>query len=177
MGRARRSEDALEVATAIRLAMPAVRDPRSARRLRRAEQLVLRDVKPSVPKRRAAALLGISVPALQRWIEVGRLPAVRRPGGREEVDAGALLDLVAEVRRVREEEETPARPVAHAFRRLAERGLPRRRLRPNRPAEELRGDYRTSTPPERLREAAELSLIATTLGRYGAARRAGIRDD
>jgi DNA-binding transcriptional MerR regulator len=35
-----------------------------------------------VPKRRVAALLGISVTALQRWIRSGLLPVVRRVGGR-----------------------------------------------------------------------------------------------
>jgi hypothetical protein len=176
MGRAQRAEHALEIAAAIRAAMPAVHDPHAARQLRRAERLVLRDAKPSVPKHRAAAVLGISVTALQRWIDAGRLPAVRRRGGREEVDCGPLLDVVEEVRRIRAEDGSPRRALAHAFRRLAARGLPRRRGRPNRPAAELRQDYIASTPVTRLRDAAELSLAATTLARYGAASRARDRD-
>lgn len=172
MGRAERTERAIEAATSIRLAATAVDDPRVARRLRRAERLVLQEVGPSVPKRRAAALLGISVTALQRWVRSGRLPVVRRPGGREEIDAGALLDVVEEVRRIREAWDVPRAPVARAFRRLATRGLPRRKLRPNQSARELRAAYLRTTPVERLREAAELSLAVTTLGRYGARRRA-----
>src|SRR5712691_2953827 len=159
MGRAERAEQAIEAATAIRLAAAAPADDRrAARRLRRAEQLILRGIGPSVPKRRAAALLGISVTALQRWIRLGRLPVVRRPGGREEVDAGALLEVVEEVRRIREDESVSRGVVACAFRRLAARGLPRPRLRPNQPAQELRSAYLRSTPVERLRETAELSF-------------------
>lgn len=171
MGRAERAERALEAATSIRLAASDVEDARAVRRLRRAEGLVLREVGPSVPKRRAAALLGISVTALQRWIRSGRLPVVRRAGGREEVDAGALLDLLEEVRRIRAEDDAARAPVSRAFRRLAARGLPRRKLRPNESAQELRGAYLRSTPVQRLREAAELSLAVTTLARYGARRR------
>lgn len=137
---------------------------------------MLREVGTSVPKRRAAALLGISVTALQRWVRSGRLPVVRRAGGREEIEAGALLDVVEEVRRIREEEDAPRAPVARAFRRLAARGLPRRKLRPNQPARELRAAYLRSTPAERLREAAELSFAVTTLARYGARRRAAAGD-
>jgi DNA-binding transcriptional MerR regulator len=175
MGRAERTERALEVATAVRLAARGVPDDLAARRLRRAERLIRREIGPSVPKRRAAALLGISVPALQRWISSGRLPVVRRPGGREEVEARALLDLLEEVRRLREDEGVSHAVVGRAFRRLAERGLPRRNLRPNVSARELRQSYLSSTPVERLRETAELSYVATTLARYGAERRR--RDD
>jgi hypothetical protein len=172
MSRAERVERAVEIATAIRLAAAAVEDRQAAGRLGRAERLVLRDVGPSVPKRRAAALLGISVTALQRWIATGRLPVVRRPGGREEVDAAALLDLLEEVRRLREDEGMTRGAVARAFRTLAVRGLPRRKLRPNESPQALRGSYLLSTPGERLREAAELSYAATALLRHGARRRA-----
>jgi hypothetical protein len=168
MGRAERAERAVEAVTDIRLAAAAVHDPRAKRRLRRAEGLVLRDVGPSVPKRRAAAVLGISVTALERWVRSGRLPVVRRPGGREEVDVRALLDVVEELRRVRDETPGEHRPVARAFARLAARGLPRRRLRPNERADDLRRSYLHSTPIERLRETAELSFAATTLAGYGA---------
>jgi hypothetical protein len=173
MGRAERAERAVEAVTDIRLAAAAVRDPQAKRRLRRAERLVLADVGPSVPKRRAAALLGISVPALDRWIRAGRLPAVRRPGGREEVEVRALLDVIEELRMVRDGASDEHRPVAKAFARLGARGLPRRRLRPNVPADELRLSYLHSTPLERLRETAELSLAVTTLTGYGARRRNG----
>jgi DNA-binding transcriptional MerR regulator len=161
----------VEAATAVRLAARYADDERVSRQLRRAERLLRQQIGASVPKRRAAALLGISVTALERWIAAGKLPVVRRPGGREEVDADALLHLVEEVRRLREEEGVSRGAVAEAFRRLAERGLPRPRLRPNTPPGELRRSYLSSTPAERLAEAAELSLAATTLAGYGAQHR------
>ena len=161
MGRANRTERAIEAAAAIRMG-----------RVARAEGLVLGEIGPGVPKRRAAALLGVSVTALQRWIRQGRLPVVRRPGGREEIEARALLDVVTEVRRLRDEEGVSGRVVGRALARLEARGLPRRNPRPNVSARELRRAYLESTPVERLREAAELSFAVTTLARYGARARA-----
>jgi hypothetical protein len=122
-----------------------------------------------VPKGRAARLLGVSPTALQRWIRSGRLPAVRRPRGREEVDAEALLDVLAEVWRLRDEDGAAPRAISRAFRRLAERDLPRPKLRPNQSAPELKSAYLGSTPIERLRETAELSLAGTTIARVGSA--------
>ncbi|HUH14797.1 MAG TPA: hypothetical protein VML35_02820 [Gaiellaceae bacterium] len=170
MGRAERTEWAVEVATAIRLASTDV-DERAARRLRRAERLLRREIGPSVPKARAAALLGVSVTALQRWIAAGRLPVLRRPGGREEVEAAALLELVAEVRRLREEGALSRGVVAAALRRLGERGLPNPTLRPNVRPDELRQAFRDSSAADRLREADALSGAATALARRGARRR------
>jgi hypothetical protein len=172
MGRADHVERALEAAAEVRLAAATVEDERAARRLRRAERLVLRDIGASVPKGRAARLLGLSRTALQRWIDSGRMPTVRRPRGREEVDAAALLDVLTEVRRLRDEDDALPRAVSRAFRRLAERGLPRPKLRPNQPAPELKAAYERSSPIERLRETAELSLATTTLTRAGERERA-----
>jgi hypothetical protein len=172
MGRADRVERALQAAAEMRLAASAVEDEGVSRRLRRAERLVLRDVGASVPKSRAARLLGVSTTALQRWIRSGRLPAVQRPRGREEVDAEALLHVLAEVRRLRDEDDAGPRAVSRAFRRLAESGLPRPKLRPNQPARELETAYERSTPIERLREVADLSLAVTTLARAGERSRA-----
>lgn len=168
MGRAERAERAIDAAAELRLAAAAVDDERACRRLRRAERLVLWDVGPGVPKRRAAALLGISVPALQRWVALNRLPVVRRPGGREEIETGALLDLVEELRRGREEGASSRGAISRALARLEARGLPHRKLRPNQPATELRRAYERSTAAVRLRETAELSLAATSLAGYGA---------
>jgi DNA-binding transcriptional MerR regulator len=177
MGRADRVERALEAAAEIRLAAATVNDQRAARRIRRAERLVLRDVGPSVPKGRAARLLGVSTTALQRWIGSGRLPVLRRPHGRKEVDAAALLDVLEEVRRLRDEDGAAPRAISRAFRRLAERGLPRAKLRPNQPASELKSAYLGSTPIERLRRTGELSLAATTLARAGERARAAAGND
>ena len=170
--RAQRLGDAL---LAIRLAARDVADERARRRLRRAELRLLAELGGSVPKSVAARLLGVSTTALERWVGAGRLPVVRRPGGREEVAADALLDLAEEVARLRE--DGVARGVlAQALRHLERRGLPRRRLRPNEPAGELRARFRQTTPLERLRETAELSYAVTTLAGYGARRRAWTSD-
>jgi hypothetical protein len=176
MGRADRTERALEAATAIRLAAAALDDQQAARRLRRAERLVLQEAGPSVPKGRAARLLGVSKTALERWIRSGRLPAARRSRGREEVEVTAFLDVLEEVRRLRGEDSAGPRVVSRAFRRLAQRGLPRPKLRPNQTARELRDAYQRSSPVERLGETAELSHAATALARYGARRHRGASD-
>jgi hypothetical protein len=174
MARADRTERVLEIAVAVRLAAREA-GARAARRLRGAERLLRREIGPSVPKRRAAALLGISVTALQRWIAAGKLPVIRRPGGREEVETAPLLDLLEEVRRLREEEGRSRGVVAAAVHRLEEGGRLAPALRPNTPPDELRRSYLASSPLERLRETAELSYAATLLGGYGARRRARLR--
>lgn len=161
----------MDAAVAVRLARTATADPVVRRLLGRAERLLRREIGPSVPKRRAAALLSVSTTALERWTAGGRLPTLRRPGGREEIDAAALLDLLEETTRLREEGRTRG-VLAAAFARLAARGLPRRRPRPNQSARELRSNFLATTPAQRLREGAELSEFATTFaGRAVRARR------
>lgn len=167
MSRAQRTARLAHAALALRQAAGHVGHERSRLRLRRAERLLREDMGGSVPKSVAARLLGVSTTALAKWVEAGRLPVVRRPGGREEIDAEALLDVAEEVARLREAGSARG-VVATALRRLDERGLPRRRLRPNRPARELRSDYLATTPLDRLEEAAELSEFATTLAALGA---------
>ncbi len=135
--------------------------------LRLAELRLREELGGAVPKSVAARLLGVSTTGLERWIDAQKLPVVRRPGGREEVVAQALLDVAEEVVRLREEGASRGL-LAEALRRLERRGLPRRRLRPNEPARELRGAFQQTTPAQRLRETAELSLGATTLAGYGA---------
>lgn len=79
-------------------------------RLRRAERsrgrdhdvaAVRRDLElalgPTVPRAMAARALGVSQPALARWIDAGDVPVVLTPTGRHEVPAGALVDLIATV--------------------------------------------------------------------------------
>lgn len=145
-------------------------DDRARRALRRAELRLREELGGAVPKSVAARLLGVSTTGLERWVDAGRLPVVRRPGGREEVVAEALLDVAEEVERLREEGASRGL-VAEALRRLERRGLPRRRLRPNESPEELRRAFEGSAPARRLRETAELSLAATTLAGHGARRR------
>jgi hypothetical protein len=175
MGRRTSARRLVEAGLAVRGAKNAVADERLRRQLQRAELQLRAELGGSVPKSVAARVLGISTTALERWVDAGKLPTVRRPGGREEVAAEALLDVAEEVVRLREEGVARGL-VAEALRRLEPRGLPRRRLRPNEPASELRGAFSWTTPAERLRETAELSLAATTLAGYGARRRAGAAD-
>lgn len=130
-----------------------------------------RDVGVGVPKRRAAALLGISVQALERWVRSGSLPVARVPGSsRELIDAEALLVLAEEVTRLREAGQGRG-IVASALRGLKAEGRLPRKLRPNQSARELRHEYLHTTPEERLRTGVALSEVGTRL----ATRRAGAR--
>ena len=115
-----------------------------------------------MPKRQAAAALGVTVQALDRWVEAGTIPVVRRPGSsRELIETGALLMLAEEVAPLRERGES--RVLAKALTELAaRRGLPRR-LRPNQSAQELRHEFLHSTPPGRMRQAIELSHTGAAL--------------
>lgn len=171
MVRAPPVERTIEHVVALRRAGSAVADPRERRRLKQVERELQRAIGVGVPKRRAAAVLGVSVTALDKWIARGSLPVVRRPGSsREQIDADALLDLAEEVTRAREEGQTRGL-LATAFERLAKDGRPRPKLRPNQPARELREDYLRWTPDDRLREVAELSRVLTDLAARGAASR------
>ena len=160
-----------EHVVALRIAASAVSDSRARERLKRVERELRGEIGVGVPKRRAAAVLGVSVTALDKWIARGRLPVTRRPGSsREEIDADALLDLAEEVTRLREAGRTRGL-LAAAFERLAETGRPRPKLRPNQSARELRQHYLRTTPRDRLREVAELSRVLTSLAARGAAAR------
>jgi hypothetical protein len=166
-------ERTIEQVVALRRVSTAVSDPRERSRLKQVERELQRAIGIGVPKRRAAAVLGVSVAALDKWIARGRLPVVRRPGSsRRQIDADALLDLAEEVARAREEGKTRGL-LATALERLATRGLPRPKLRPNQPAHELRQHYLRTTPENRVREVAELSRVLTSLAVRGAAVRKG----
>jgi hypothetical protein len=163
MAEAPRVERTVEHVVALRRAGTAVADPSERRRLKQVERELQREIGVGVPKRRAAAVLGVSVTALDKWIARGRLPVVRRPGSsREQIDADALLDLAEQVARLREEGQTRAL-LASAFERLVKQGRPRAKLRPNQSARELREHYLQTTPGGRVREVAELSRVLTDL--------------
>jgi SRSO17 transposase len=165
MNRGFQVKQAVEHVVALRCVAPSVASPRESQRLRRVERELRREIGVGVPKTRAAAVLGVSVTALDKWIARGLLPVVRRPGSsREEIDADALLDLAEEVTRLREAGRMRG-VLAAAFRRLAESGRPRPKLRPNQSARELREHYLATTPRDRLREVAELSRVLTGLAR------------
>jgi hypothetical protein len=146
-------------------------DPDGRRRLGRVIRELRASVGVGVPKRRAAAMLRVSVQALERWVRSGALPVVRRPGSsRELIDAEALLLVAEEVERLREEGGERG-ALAEALRRLnSEERIPRK-LRPNQSAAELRHEYLHTTPGERLRAASELSELTSSLARPAKERR------
>jgi DNA-binding transcriptional MerR regulator len=140
-----------------------ITDPEGRRRLGRVIRELRASVGVGVPKRRAAAMLGVSVQALERWVGSGALPVVRRPGSsRELIDAEALLVVAEEITRLREEGVARG-ALAVALRTLQTDGRLPRKLRPNQSAAELRHEYLHTTPAERLRAAVELSEVATSL--------------
>jgi excisionase family DNA binding protein len=61
-------------------------------------------VGPTVSRAEAARLLGISYPALDRWISKGEIPAVITPEGRREIPVSHLLDLLEEIEERQEED-------------------------------------------------------------------------
>ncbi len=142
-------------------------------RLRKVERSLRSMIGPSIAKKRAAAGLGVSVTALDRWIDRGVLPVVaRRNSSRLEVETVPLLDLLEQVTILR------ARGlgrgiVAAAVRRLGWSDDPEGRRvlsedvavlpRPNVSERELREHYDGTTPEERIAEAARLSSAMTAI--------------
>src|SRR3982751_952060 len=93
----------LEPIVRLRLAIQKTRDPRLRDELREIEVSLRRQLGPAVPKRAAARLLGVSVTALDRWVDRGVLPVVSSPRGtkRLAVETTPLLELATTVRRLR----------------------------------------------------------------------------
>jgi hypothetical protein len=100
-------------------------------------------VGPTIRPADAARLLGVTQPALDRWMKKGDLSTVTTPEGRREVPLSELLDLLEEVDHVRERNGggRPLGRVINERRRRAadaidlERLLPRRRTRTHRVAD------------------------------------------
>lgn len=147
---------------ALRRVSSAVSSAAERQRLARVARQLRRSLDVGVPKRQAARALGVSVQALDRWIAVGKIPTLRRPGSsRELIDSEALLRLAAEVERRQEDGER--RPLGRAIEALSSEGCLRRRLRPNQSARELRYEYLHSTPAGRLQQGIELSQLSASL--------------
>lgn len=157
----------------LRLALQETRDPALRAQLRGIEVSLRRQLGPSVPKRPAARLLGVSVTALDRWIDRGYLPVVSSPGGskRQAPETGPLLELATSVHRLRRAGRTRA-VLAVAVRELGwrERGgrlvfrhdvarLPR----PNVSLDELQRQFAETTPEERVLNVAALDLSVNAL--------------
>ena len=104
---------------------------------------VLEDlVGPTVRPAEAARLLGVSAPALHRWLDGGDIASVLTPRGRRELPVSEVFGLLEEVEEARR--EGGGRPLTHvinARRRRAEedvdlaRLLPRQTHRTHRTAE------------------------------------------
>ena len=56
----------------------------------------------TVPRATAARILGVSQPALDRWIDLGEIPSVLTPAGRRAVPVDYLVELLDDVRSARE---------------------------------------------------------------------------
>jgi len=131
---------------------------------------------PSITKTQAALALGISVTALDRWVERGYLAVVEKPGSsRHELEARSFLELAEQVSAVSAEAGDARTPVARAIGQLgwkpqaAGRRVLRRDVatlpRPNIAERELVAMLCSTTPEERVREVAELSrLLAPAAG-------------
>jgi excisionase family DNA binding protein len=103
--------------------------------------------------RETARRLGVHENTIRNWERAGLIRAVRLPSGFRRFQP-------AEVERLR------AQMYAHTGSEEAVAARPG--LRPNVALEELRRNYLSSSPLDRLREAAELSRAATTLAALGA---------
>jgi hypothetical protein len=118
-------------------------------------------------------LLGISVTALDRWIDRGVLPAVAATASSKglAVETAPLLDLAVQVRRLRRAGRTRD-VVTEAVRALGWRAPGRRvvlsldlaRLpRPNVSVAELQGHFAATTPEERVLEVSVLNRSLNVL--------------
>jgi hypothetical protein len=154
----------------LRRAIVTTRDRATRATLRDVEVRLRKALGPTIAKKKAAASLGISVTALDRWVDQGVLTVVEKPGSsRHELESTPLLDLAEQVRNTREEHPGMRTPVAEAITRLgwARRAGGRRVLRfdvaslprPNISEQELVAGFCSTTPEQRVREVAMLSRM------------------
>ncbi|MDQ4029638.1 MAG: hypothetical protein M3168_01215 [Actinomycetota bacterium] len=157
----------LEPIVRLRLAIAQTRYPALRDELRQIEASLRGQVDPFVAKREAADLLGVSVTALDRWVDRGRIPVVARPGlSRLAVETTPLLELAVEVERLRRHGVRRGR-LARALERLGRHDSPDGREvlradvaalpRPNVPARELKRQFEETTPEERVLQLAALN--------------------
>jgi hypothetical protein len=146
-------------------------------RIRRVERGLRALIGPSVRKKPAARALGVSVTALDKWIDRGVLPVVARKGSsRLELETAPLLDLLDQVTVLRVQ-GVERGVLAAAVRRLGWPDDPEGRQvlseevavlpRPNVPARTLREQFERTTPEERVAEAGRLSSALTTVALAG----------
>ncbi len=161
----------------LRHAIRETRERSMRERVRNVERDLRETLGPSVPKTPAAKALGVSVAALDKWIDRGVLPVVARRGSsRLEVESGPLLDLLDQVTALRAQGVSRA-VLATAIGRLGWRDDPDGRQvlsaetaalpRPNVSVRELRRDFDSTTPEQRVTQAAQLSSALTRLALAG----------
>lgn len=161
----------------LRRALRETRERSVRERVRNVEWSLRSALGPSVAKKSAAKALGVSVTALDKWIDRGVLPVVaRRNSSRLEVETGPFLELLEKVTHLRAG-GLDRGVIATAVRALGWGDDPdgRRVLgeeiarlpRPNVPARELRELYERTTPEQRIVEAARLSAAMTALALGG----------
>jgi hypothetical protein len=162
----------LRAAVRLRLALQDTRDAQLRRELRDIEVSLRGELGPSVPKRAAARVLGVSVTALDRWIDRGVLPAVSSRGvKRLGVETRPLLELATAVERLRRGGQSRG-VIARAVRELGWRDRGRRLVygsevarlpRPNVPFDELRQQFEETTPRDRVLQLAALHRSLSTI--------------
>lgn len=169
MTRAERVREALRDVVDIRVALRS--EPPDRDRLAAVVRRRRTEIGTSVPKRSAAALLGVSVTTLDRWIARGALPVVRRRGStRAELEPSTLIRLAVEVDRQRSTGRQRGL-LAAAFERIGARptmGMPG--YFPDH-RQDRRDDFLHLTPAERVAQAIELSRVGSILAAAGAASR------
>lgn len=169
-----RSANLLEPIVRLRLAIQKTRDPQLRDELRAIEVSLRRQLGPSVPKRAAGRLLGVSVTALDRWIDRGYLPAVASPrqgAKRLGVETSPLLDLATSVWRLRRAGHSRG-VLAEAVRELGWHGQGARLVfsfdvarlpRPNVPLDQLQQQFQETTAEERVLQLAALNRSVNAL--------------
>jgi hypothetical protein len=162
-----RSTALLEPIVELRLAIQGTRDPGLRADLRHVEVALRRQLGPSVPKRVAAGLLGVSVPALDRWIDRGRVPVVAPANGarRLGVETLPLFELATSVAALRRSGHKRG-VVSEALEQLGRRDRGQRLVlradvarlpRPNVSLDELQQQFRQTTPEARVLQLAALN--------------------
>jgi excisionase family DNA binding protein len=138
--RLRDSREAIENILRLRRA-ERLADQRLRREIASAREYLEGLVGPTVRPAEAARLLGLSHPALSRWIDKGEISAVITPQGRREIPLSELVTLLEEVEEL---DDSASRPLAVVIRERRRRSseaidldrlLPRRRSRSHRTAE------------------------------------------